>query len=82
MPEVSKVFINKQKAFINVTGSSLVKKPRVSDPVQATDQEVRIIEKIRELGLQFEGVGSNAELELIHQTFLSLHDIDKGRRNI
>ncbi|OMJ78175.1 hypothetical protein SteCoe_22067 [Stentor coeruleus] len=62
--------------------SSLVKKPKVSDPVQATEQEARIIAKIRELGLQFEGVGSNAELELIHQTFLSLHDIDLNRRNI
>lgn len=62
--------------------SSLVKKPKVSDPIQASDQEVRIIAKIRELGLQFEGHGSNAELELIHQTFLSLQDIDTGRRNI
>jgi hypothetical protein len=62
--------------------SSLVKKPKVSDPIQATDQEQRIIAKIRELGLQFEGVGSNAELELIHQTFMSLQEIDTGRRNI
>lgn len=62
--------------------SSLVKKPKVSDPIQATDQDQRIITKIRELGLQFEGVGSNAELELIHQTFMSLQEIDTGRRNI
>lgn len=62
--------------------SSLVKKPKVSDPVQVTEQENRIIAKIRELGLQFEGVGSNAELELIHQTFMSLQEIDTGRRNI
>ena len=62
--------------------SSLVKKPQVSDPIQATDQEVRIIAKIRELGLQFEGVGSNPELELIHQTFMSLREIDSGRRNV
>lgn len=62
--------------------SSLVKKPKVSDPIQASDQENRIIAKIRELGLQFEGVGSNAELELIHQTFMSLQEIDTGRRNI
>ena len=62
--------------------SSVVKKPKVAEPIQATDQEARIMAKIRELGLQFEGVGSNAELELIHQTFLGLHDMDSGRRNV
>ena len=57
------------------------KKSRVADPIQ-TEQETRIIAKIRELGLQFQGLGSNAELELIRHTFASLHDIDTGRRNI
>lgn len=62
--------------------SSMVKKPKVANPIQSSDQEARIIAKIRELGLQFDGVGENAELELIHQTFLSLQEIDQGRRNI
>lgn len=62
--------------------SSLLKKPKVSDPVQPTDQESNIIAKIRELGLRLDGTNSTTELELIHQTFLSLHEIDMGRRNV
>ncbi|OMJ76066.1 hypothetical protein SteCoe_24672 [Stentor coeruleus] len=38
--------------------------------------------KLRELGLQFQGIGSNTELELIRQTFLSLQEIDQNRKNV
>lgn len=62
--------------------SSLVRKQKVTDPIHASEQEARIISKLRELGLQFEGMGSNIELELIRQTFLSLQEIDQNRKNV
>lgn len=63
------------KIGCSITG----KKSAAIDPESRNEQEIKLIGKLKDLNTQ-RGVGSNAELELIHQTFMHLQNLDPSRR--